>query len=256
VCYLPRVCGRYTDDAEFSDIRVRFEISGAELFRPWQPVYNISPTYGPGFEQLLVRSDGQRRSVHLGRWWMIPAFWSKPLKSLPTSFNARAEEVATKPFYRDAFTKSRCLVPATGWREFTGAAGHKQPFHFHLERRLFAFAGVSSTWRAPDGQGVESFAILTTTPTPAAAAIHDRMPLVLSEEHERAWLDPAADPAEVLARACARAQSFDFEIYASNAIGNNGRFEGPEVLEPALLRASREPAKEPPNPSPKQGRLF
>lgn len=240
------MCGRYTDDAEFSDIRVRFEIASDALFRVWQPSFNICPTHAPGFEQLFVCSDGKQRSAHLGRWWMIPGFWNKPLKSLPASFNARADEVANKPFWREPFAHSRCLVPATGWREFTGTAGHKQPHHFHLGRQLFAFAGLFSTWHSPDGQRVDSFAIVTTTPTPQAAAIHDRMPLVLSPELEQDWLDPNLDPNEVLAAACARAQRFEFDVYPTNPIGNSGRVEGPQVLEAAEVV----------DLLPKQGRLF
>jgi putative SOS response-associated peptidase YedK len=242
------VCGRYTDDAEFSDIRVRFEIAKEQLFRVWQPSYNICPTHAPGFEQLFVRSDGKARSAHLGRWWMIPGFWRKPLQSLPASFNARADEMGSKPFWREPFRHSRCLVPATGWREFTGPAGHKQPHHFHLGRQLFAFAGLSTTWSSADGQQVESFAIVTTAPTVQAAEVHDRMPLVLSPDLERDWLDPMLDPNQVLAAACERAQSLEFDLYPSNPIGNSGRFEGPQVLEAAAVEGTQ--------PGPKQLRLF
>jgi putative SOS response-associated peptidase YedK len=236
------VSGRYSNDAEFSDIRARFDISQVELLGDWQRRYNICPTTGAGFEQLFVRFDGVARSIHLGRWGLIPGFWTKPLKSLPTSFNARAEEIASKPFWREPFALTRCLVPATGWREFTGVPGHKQPHHFHLAGQLFAFAGVWSTWRSEQGQAVESFAIVTTEPSPEAAQIHDRMPLVLTEEHEAAWLDPGLDPATVLAAACAKAKYLPLEIYPSNPIGNSGRFDGPAVLErvtPALPKQQK-----------------
>ena len=81
-------------------------------------MFNIAPSHGPGFEQLIVVQKEDRRVLRLARWWMIPGFWTKPLRELPTSFNARAEDVADKPFFRAAFASHRCLVPATGWREF------------------------------------------------------------------------------------------------------------------------------------------
>jgi putative SOS response-associated peptidase YedK len=225
------MCGRYSNEAEFSDIRLRFEVTRAELIGPWVPTYNISPTRVGGFEQPIVVLEGNERVVRLARWWLIPSFWSKPLKALPTSFNARIEELGTKRFWSEPLRNGRCLVPATGWREFTGATGHKQPHHFHFDHQLFAFAGVSSEWQSPEGETVQSFAIITTEPSPLARVIHDRMPLVMPSEHYAEWLEPATDPQRILELAAQKAQSTPIQIYASNPIGNNSRYEGPEVLQ-------------------------
>lgn len=234
------MCGRFSNAASFSDIRVALKIEQLEFFRDWQPTYNVSPTYTAGYEQLIVtRTREGKRAVRLARWWMIPRFWSKSLKALPTSFNARAEDIATRPFWRDAFRSSRCLVPATGWREFAGKQGRKQPYHFHLGHRVFAFAGLWSTWIAADGEVVDSFAIVTTKPSPAAAEIHDRMPLVLPEDCYDAWLDPTADAGAVLEAASRATLELPLEIFASNPIGNSPGYEGPEVIEPAPAQPSR-----------------
>jgi putative SOS response-associated peptidase YedK len=241
------MCGRYTDHGELSDIRLAFDVEQLALFRDWQPTYNITPSHGPGFEQLfVVRTPAGPRQLKLGRFWLIPPYWQQPLKELPTTFNARAEELVQKPFWRDAFATRRCLVPATGWREFRGEAGKKQPYHFHMNHQLFAFAGLHSTWLSPDGEAVDSFAIVTTEPSPLAGTIHDRMPLVLTPEHRSAWLD-ADDPASVLALARAASLTLPLEVYASDPIGNSGRFEGPRVLDPVLVEAK---------PAPVQGELF
>jgi putative SOS response-associated peptidase YedK len=138
------------------------------------------------------------------------------------------------------------LVPATGWREFKGHAGNKQPFHFHLGHQLFSFAGLHSTWISPDGEAVDSFAIVTTEPSAVAAPIHDRMPLVLTREHQAAWLE-TDDPASVLALARAASLRLPLEVYASDPIGNSGRYEGPRVLDPIVAFAK---------PDPVQGELF
>jgi putative SOS response-associated peptidase YedK len=229
------MCGRYTNQAEFSDLRVRFQVEQIELFRDWRPTYNVSPAYGPGFEQLIVlgrcdaSSGAVRRVLRLARWWLIPAQWRGPLQKLPTTFNARAEEVASKRWFQGPFRSTRCLVPATGWREFRTVRGAKQPFHFHLGGQPFAFAGLWSRWEVDEG--VDTFTILTTEPHPLAAQVHPRMPLVLPAELHDAWLDPTApDPESLLERAVASVRALPLEMYPSDPVGNRPGVEGPEVI--------------------------
>jgi putative SOS response-associated peptidase YedK len=229
------MCGRYSDAAELSDIRLTFEVKQVELFREWKPTYNITPSYGPGFEQLMVVATPEgERALKLGRFWLIPPSWRKPLNELPTSFNARAEELGRKPLWRAAFRSARCLIPATGWREFTGKSGHKQPHHFHFGHSLFAFAGLASRWTSPEGEVVDSFAIITTSAAPPALAIHDRMPLVLPKEDYAGWLDAKADPEPILAHAIELSRALPLDVYASDPIANSGRYEGPRAVEPMM----------------------
>src|SRR3954467_1577437 len=184
------MCGRFSQEAEMSEIKLVLQVEQLELFREFRPAYNIAPSYGPGAEQAFVVSDRHgKRALRLGRWWMIPHFWQKPLKSLPAAFNARAEELSQKSFWRQAFRDYRCLVPATGWREFRAEGKLKQPYQFRLETSPFAFAGLWSRWTSPDGELVDSFAIVTTPPNAVAQKYHDRMPLVLAPELHQGWLD-------------------------------------------------------------------
>jgi putative SOS response-associated peptidase YedK len=234
------MCGRFSQEAELSEIKLELKVEQLELFREFRTAYNIAPSYGGGSEQaFVVRTREGKRALRLGRWWMIPHFWSKPLKALPAAFNARAEDLAKKPFWRDAFRQYRCLVPATGWREFKPEGKHKQPYQFRLEHRLFAFAGLWSRWTSPDGELVESFAVITTAPNEQASAFHDRMPLVLPPELYDGWLDPAADAEPLLGDAQARSASLPLDIYPTNPLGNNVRFEGPEVVERFDVAAAR-----------------
>lgn len=226
------MCGRFSQEAELSEIKIELKVEQLEIFREFKPVYNISPTHGPGYEQAFVLQtrDGER-ALRLGRWWMIPHFWSKPLKSLPAAFNVRAEEITNKSFWRDAFARHRCLVPATGWREFVARGKKKQPYQFRLPTGLFAFAGVWSRWTSPDGELIDSFAIVTTAPNATAAAYHDRMPLVVPPELRAAWLDRGSDGVATLAAAQARQSELVLDVYPTNPVGNNSRFEGPEAVE-------------------------
>jgi putative SOS response-associated peptidase YedK len=248
------MCGRYTQNAELSEVALELNVQRLELMREWQPKLNIAPAYGAGSEQpFVLRGKDDRRVLRLGRWWFIPHFWQKPLKELPAAFNARAEDLASKPYWREALSGRRCLVPATGWREFTGPRGKKQPFQFELSRKLFAFAGLWSRWRSPEGEWIDSYAIITTAPNVAAAEIHDRMPLVLPKELEDAWLDPDVDPMEVLAAARARSEALVLDVYPVDPIGNDARVEDPRVVERIPLSQAR---SLPGEPKGDQGSLF
>ncbi len=246
-----------------SEIKLELKVEQLELFREFRPAYNIAPSYGPGAEQaFVVQTRDGTRALRLGRWWMIPHFWSKPLKALPAAFNARSEELAQKPYWRDAFRQYRCLVPATGWREFKaeGPAKVKQPYQFRLQQRLFAFAGLWSRWTSPDGELIDSFAVITTEPNAQALQYHDRMPLVMAPDLYDAWLDPQQDAAQLLLEARSRSAQLALDVYPTDRRGNNVRFEGPEVvarLSPEQVRAQQAgPAKAPPRSEPIQQSLF
>jgi putative SOS response-associated peptidase YedK len=240
------MCGRFSQEAELSEIKLELVVEQLELLRELTPLYNIAPSRGPGFEQAFVMQDRDRQRVlRHGRWWMIPQFWSKPLKTLPAAFNARAEDLEQKPFWRRAFHESRCLVPATGWREFKLEGKRKQPYQFRLPERVFAFAGLWSRWTSPDGEVVDSFAVMTVPPSAAAAPYHHRMPLVIARELYATWLDPQADPASVLSEARARSAALPLDVYPSNPRGNDVRFEGPEVVARFDPEASESPPQEP-----------
>ena len=112
-----------------------------------------------------------------------------------------------------------------------GEKGKKQPYHFQLERHLFAFAGLWSRWSSPEGGNVDSFAIVTSAPNAAAAGVHDRMPLVMPSDLYAQWLGPEHDGSTVLQEARARSLSLELEIFPTDPVGNNVRFEGPKVIE-------------------------
>jgi putative SOS response-associated peptidase YedK len=158
---------------------------------------------------IRFEADG-RLSVTLMRWGLVP-YWAKDLDIGKKCVNARAETIATTPTYRDAFKQRRCLVPATAWVEWreeqpTGAnRPFKQPYRIEpSDGAPFVFAGLWESWRPknPDGSRgdpVLSYTIATCEPSPWAARIHNRMPVVLKPEDIEAWLTaPANDVAALL----------------------------------------------------------
>ncbi|HEX7481211.1 MAG TPA: SOS response-associated peptidase [Polyangiales bacterium] len=232
------MCGRTVLNTDIDAAVAHFALQHHPAQLPAR--FNISPGYGGVGAPWIVRVDAahERELVH-ARWWLIPAWWKKPLKELPTAFNARAEEAAQKPFFRDALKRRRCLMPATGWYEYQGARGHKRAFLFQLpEHGVFGIAGIYERWMNPeDGEVIDSFAIMTTTPNPEASKIHDRMPVVLPASAYNAWLDPDNHDVAQL-QTLLQPWHGALEIYETTGYGNDPRREGPDCIEPAL-RAER-----------------
>ncbi len=156
--------------------------------------------------------------------------------------NARAETVARKAAFRDAFRHRRCLVPADGFYEWAAGPPPRQPYHVHLEGRgLFGMAGLWERWRGPDGRVLESCAVITTEANAAVAALHDRMPVILDPGDFARWLEDD-DPAAL------RALLVPWPAERTRAEPVGLRVNDVACDEPACL--------EPAPPLPSQGRLF
>jgi len=124
------------------------------------------------------------------RWGLIP-FWAKDPSIGFKMINARAETVATKPAFREAIRKRRCLIPADAFYEWKKNGKVKTPFCFTMaDDSIFAFAGIWDSWRNPEGKAIETCSIITTTPNTLLADIHDRMPVILPDDVYDQWLDP------------------------------------------------------------------
>jgi putative SOS response-associated peptidase YedK len=122
-------------------------------------------------------------------------------------------------------------VPTTGWREFTGPSGQRQPHHFHYDHGLFAFAGVWDEWQSPEGDIVRSFAIVTVAANDIVTPIHDRMPLRIEPDLYTAWLDPSV-PGERALAAVRHAAPPRLEHYEVDPAGNDVRREGAALIAP------------------------
>ena len=179
------MCGRYRLSRRKQLIQEYFDTADEV---DWEPRYNIAPSQDVG----IIRQDREKpeRRFSLARWGLIPS-WARDASIGFKTINARAETVASKPAFRDAFTSRRCLLPADGFFEWSHRGKEKQPFHFGMQDdSLFAFAGLWDQWRDPNGAVIESCSILTTTPNSRLADIHDRMPVILRQEDYDSWLDP------------------------------------------------------------------
>jgi putative SOS response-associated peptidase YedK len=128
------------------------------------------------------------------RWGLVPWWWQKPLKQLPASFNARAETVANKPRFRDAFKRHRCIVPASGCYEWLKRPDGRQPYYISaVDDTVLSFTGLWDRRRNPEThEPVVSCTIIVTDANELTRPIHDRMPVVLNKADMRPWLNGEA----------------------------------------------------------------
>ena len=185
------MCGRYNLGTSSDALQ---DLFGLERLPALQPRYNIAP----GHEVLAVRqrADGSR-PADLLHWGLIPS-WARDVAIGCKLINARSETVADKSAFRRAFRRRRCLVPADGFFEWmarpasNGSKPRKQPWHFRLQQPgPFAMAALWERWQHPQGQAIDSFALLTTRANAEVAAVHHRMPVILSPQDYGCWLDYA-----------------------------------------------------------------
>jgi putative SOS response-associated peptidase YedK len=193
------MCGRF---ARRSTREVLAEWFGVDLedLPPFVPSYNVAPQS----VQPVVRvgRDSGEPEFALLRWGLVP-FWAKDAKIGYSTINARAEEAATKPAFRDAMRKRRCLVPADAFYEWARTESKtKQPYAVALRSgEPYAFAGLWEQWRPKEGEPLETFTILTTDPNELLEPIHNRMPVVLEPKDYGRWLDhtdPSRPPVDLL----------------------------------------------------------
>ena len=179
------MCGRYNLITEAKALVDYFEIEQVWIdLAELRPYYNIAPSQNIP----IVRNTGNGRELALVRWGLVP-HWSAEAKLQYSTINARAETVADKPAYREAFKRRRCLIPATGFYEWKREGENKVPHHIRLaEGGLFAFAGLWDHWDK-NGTGFDSCSIIVTTANAAMKPVHDRMPVILNQPQYNTWLN-------------------------------------------------------------------
>lgn len=192
--------------------------------------FNIAPTQQV---PIVRRSARGGRELVLARWGLVP-FWAKDPAIGNRLINARAESLGEKPSFRDAFRKHRCLIPASGFYEWQKKDGGKQPWVLRRpDGGPMTFAGLWSRWRdRATGDELESCAIVTTAPNEVAAAVHDRMPVILDEPARALWLDPEAEPARDLPAILAPSPPEELEAFPISLRVNNPRNDDAACLEP------------------------
>jgi putative SOS response-associated peptidase YedK len=181
------MCGRFTQHYTWSEVHAFLSLIGTP--HNLRPHYNIAPT--DKVDVVPLEREGRRELVSM-RWGLVPYFWKKTLKEAPATFNARAETVAEKPMFREAFKRRRCIIPASGFFEWTGEKADKQPHLFTAAdgSPILAFAGLWEKWRDPaSGEDVLSCTIIVSGASAWMMPYHDRMPVLLVASDFDSWLN-------------------------------------------------------------------
>ena len=227
------MCGRFfRHGVSWEEYSSALQLVIPESVEPPEPAYNIAPTQiAP-----VIRIAPEGEDISAGQlqmapamWGLVPSWWHKPLSEKKFStFNARSEGVRESNTFRGAFRHKRCLVPASGFYEWTGPKGQKKPYAIGLRnRRWFCFAGL---WdRAMiDGSEIDSFTILTIEANEIMAPLHTRMPVILDPANYSQWLEGDREEA-----------ANSFKPFPSDAMHawpvgkavGNVRNQGPELIE-------------------------
>jgi len=220
------MCGRFTQQRPTSEIARIFDAE--DLAGDPGEHFNVAPTD----EAAVVVQRDDRRAVTRYRWGLQPAWIDDP-KIASRTFNARAETLATSPLFRDAFKRRRCLVPVDGFYEWRRDGKARHPLWIRdPEGRPLALAGLWTGRPIPDSdEWLRTFTIVTTRPTDYMAAIHDRMPVIITPDNWAAWLDRTPrDPGELLAMLQPN-EAIELDAQPVSPLVNNVRNDGPALIE-------------------------
>ncbi len=245
------MCGRYVSTSSLSELADEYdvdEVRGDDLgarynVAPTQPIYAVA-TRRPRRPEKETAEGGKGPARLLGtfRWGLIPS-WAKEASIGSKLINARAEGIATKPAFRSALLRRRCIILADAFYEWQvqapGPDGKKKgrlPYVVRRQdRRPLSFAGLWEVWRDPsnaEAAPLRTATIITTSANRSLEAIHPRMPVVLPTEAVERWLDPALDDVADLQPLLVPAPEEWWESYAVGSRVNAVANEGPDLVEP------------------------
>lgn len=218
------MCGRYAITLPPDAMAQLFSAAPANDLPP-VPNFNVCPTNAV---HVVSAQDGQRRLGAM-RWGFLPHWYKSPTDG-PLLINARAETIAEKPAFRAACRTRRCLIPATGFYEWTkDEDGNRLPWYIHArDGGPVAFAGVWQQWDKGEAP-VSTCAIVTTGANAAMSRIHHRMPVIVAQDDWPLWLGEAGKGAATLMHA---APEEALEFWRVDAKVNSNRASGAELIKP------------------------
>ncbi len=220
------VCGRYSLSMTPEEVVKALACEGPPPGHP--PRWNVAPTQ-PVI--VAVVTNERVRRLREMRWGLVPS-WAKDPAIGNRMINARAETLAVKPSFRDAYRRRRCLIVADGFYEWRKEGDRKQPVWIHpVDGGLLTFAGLWDTWRSPDGVVVDFCTIVTCAANDLIGAFHERMPVILPPEARDLWLDPEPRRPEELADLLVPCPSGLLAIRPVSTLVNSPAREGRDLID-------------------------
>lgn len=240
------MCGRFTITADrIENILTRFNAIQAPGFSGYQPRYNAAP--GQMLPAIVAKDDGQRYLMNTF-WGFIPPWGEKDGENTSYQINIRDDTIARNKFFQLRIASHRCIIPADGFYEWkkteegkrsgqtsrTTGERVKTPYYIKLKNgKIFALAGL---WRSVEIEKnlITSTGIITTKPNSLVALVHDRMPVILSDEELNVWLNPEIHDFSALHKLLGSYPEKEMEMYGVSTLVNNGRNDSPACIEPVI----------------------
>ncbi|MDP1419486.1 SOS response-associated peptidase [Peribacillus simplex] len=220
------MCGRFTLFTDIEEIKERFDIQGS-FDGEYQFSYNIAPSQSV----LSVINDGARNRLGYLRWGLIP-FWAKDEKEGYKMINARAETIAEKASFKNAYKKKRCLIIADSFYEWKKTPERKIPMRIKLKNHApFGMAGLWESWKSSEGISIYSCSVITTVPNELMTSIHDRMPVILKPEDEKDWLNPSINDPAYLQQYLKSFDSEQMEAFEVSTDVNSTKNNSPNLIQ-------------------------
>ena len=239
------MCGRFVITSPPVAIRDVFGYAEQPNF---PPRYNIAPTQPVP----VVILDQGTRHFRLMRWGLMPA-WVKDPRKFTLLINARSETVQEKPAFRNAIRRRRCLIPADGYYEWHVSADRKRPyFIYRADRKPFGFAGLAETWVGPNGEEVDTVAIVTAPASPDLAVLHHRVPVTIAPDAFESWLDCSSDSAEGVMALLTGPQEGEFAWHEVSTRVNHVANDDAQLVLPITDEQREAEAPKPKRPSAKK----
>ncbi len=232
------MCGRFSLDTTKAEIAKEFKCSSVALN---SSKFNVAPSQNI----TVVINTGENNEAVLMRWGLIPS-WVKSLDSWKSNLiNARVETIEEKPSFRDGFKKHPCLIPVSGFYEWTK---DKQPYYFYQDKsllarltkypqrgkppqRIFALAGIWSTWSDSETEEkLLSCTILTSEAKGATSAIHHRMPVIISAQYYDLWLGELDGRKELIESL----PEVELQMHQVSKTVNSPKNDNPDCIKPIL----------------------
>jgi putative SOS response-associated peptidase YedK len=185
------MCGRFVIISAPEALRRLFAYGEQPNF---PPRYNVAPTQPI---PVVIIENGSRH-FHLMRWGFLPS-WVKDPRTFTLLINARSETVREKPAFKNAIKRRRCLIPADGYYEWHVSDDRKRPYFIHRrDGQPFGFAGLTETWTGPNGEELDTVAIVTAAASPDLAELHHRVPVTIAPEDFERWLDSRSNDVDTV----------------------------------------------------------
>ena len=229
------MCGRFTITVTMDELKdylsEYYEIDEMKS-KIVVPRYNVAP----GQEIITIINDGNKNRVGLLKWGLVPPF-AQDEKIGNSMINAKSETLHEKPSYKSSFEHKRCVILANGFYEWKRNDKIKTPMRILMkDQSIFPIAGLWSTYHRPDGTKLHTCTIITTQANEVVSSIHDRMPVILTEENRKAWLNPRITDYQLLSHTLKPFEPSKMYAYQVFSLVNNATNEIPECIQPQPIQ--------------------